>query len=230
MEKIVILTGAGISAESGISTFRDEGGLWAQHAIEDVATPEAFARDPDLVHRFYNARRAQAAEVAPNAAHLALSRLQERHRGEVVIVTQNVDALHEAAGSRAVLHMHGALAGALCARCEARWRAPMVMCPRDACPVCAAQSTRPDIVWFGEMPYAMEAIWQHLEEADVFAAIGTSGNVYPAAAFAQHAGRAGAHTVEINLETSQNTRDFAETRLGRASVIVPEWVDAVLGG
>ncbi|SFN81845.1 NAD-dependent deacetylase [Roseovarius lutimaris] len=230
MEKIVILTGAGISAESGISTFRDEGGLWAQHAIEDVATPEAFARDPDLVHRFYNARRAQAAEVAPNAAHLALSRLQERHRGEVVIVTQNVDALHEAAGSRAVLHMHGALTGALCAGCGARWPAPMVMATHDACPVCAAPSTRPDIVWFGEMPYAMEAIWQHLEEADVFAAIGTSGNVYPAAAFAQHAGRAGAHTIEINLEASQNTRDFAETRLGRASVIVPEWVDAVLGG
>jgi len=230
VEKIVILTGAGISAESGISTFRDEGGLWAQHAIEDVATPEAFARDPDLVHRFYNARRAQAVEVAPNAAHLALSRLQEQHDGEVVIVTQNVDALHEAAGSRAVMHMHGALTGALCAGCGARWPAPMVMATHDACPVCAAPSTRPDIVWFGEMPYAMEVIWQHLEEADVFAAIGTSGNVYPAAAFAQHAGRAGAHTIEINLEASQNTRDFAETRLGRASVIVPEWVNAVLGG
>ncbi len=230
MEKIVILTGAGISAESGISTFRDEGGLWAQHAIEDVATPEAFARDPDLVHRFYNARRAQAAEVAPNAAHFALSRLQERHRGEVVIVTQNVDALHEAAGSLDAMHMHGALAGALCASCEARWLAPLVMSPSDTCPVCGAQSTRPDIVWFGEMPYAMEAIWQHLEEADVFAAIGTSGNVYPAAAFAQHAGRAGAHTVELNLEASQNTRDFAETRLGRASKTVPDWVGAVLGG
>ncbi|WP_300551220.1 NAD-dependent deacylase [Roseovarius sp.] len=229
MEKIVILTGAGISAESGLATFRDEGGLWAAHRIEDVATPEAFERDPDLVHRFYNARRTQAARVAPNAAHRALARLQERHGGEVVLVTQNVDALHEAAGSRAVMHMHGTLAGALCARCEARWPAPLVMSTQDACPVCGAKATRPDIVWFGEMPHGMEAIWTHLEEADVFAAIGTSGNVYPAAAFAQHAGRAGAHTIELNLEASYNTRDFAETRLGRASQVVPEWVGAVLG-
>uniref|UniRef100_UPI003A981C02 NAD-dependent deacylase n=2 Tax=Roseovarius TaxID=74030 RepID=UPI003A981C02 len=221
MEKIVILTGAGISAESGLATFRDEGGLWAAHRIEDVATPEAFERDPDLVHRFYNARRAQAARVAPNAAHRALARLQERHGGEVVLVTQNVDALHEAAGSRAVMHMHGTLAGALCARCEARWPAPLVMSTQDACPVCGAKATRPDIVWFGEMPHGMEAIWTHLEEADVFAAIGTSGNVYPAAAFAQHAGRAGAHTIELNLEASYNTRDFAETRLGRASQVGP---------
>lgn len=228
MEKIVILTGAGISAESGLSTFRDAGGIWAQHAVEDVATPEAFSRNPDLVHGFYNARRTKAAGVAPNPAHLALAHLQREHAGDVVLVTQNVDALHEAAGSRNAIHMHGALSGALCAACGHRWPAPDEMHTDDPCPACAAPSTRPDIVWFGETPYDMEAIWQHLEEASVFAAIGTSGNVYPAAAFGQHAGRTGAHTVELNLEPSVNVRDFAELRHGRASDTVPIWVNEVL--
>lgn len=228
MQKIVILTGAGISAESGLSTFRDENGLWAKHAIEDVATPEAFARNPDLVHDFYNARRANAAKVKPNAAHFALARLARDHSGRVVLITQNVDGLHEAAGSSDVIHMHGALSGALCAACGHRWDAPLQMHRHDPCPVCAAPATRPDIVWFGEMPYQTEAIWTHLEEADVFAAIGTSGNVYPAAAFGQHAGRAGAHTVELNLEPSVNVRDFAELRHGPATRIVPEWVDEML--
>ncbi|MEO3416601.1 NAD-dependent deacylase [Roseovarius sp. CAU 1744] len=228
MEKIVILTGAGISAESGLSTFRDTGGIWAQHAVEDVATPEAFARNPDLVHEFYNARRAKAADVAPNPAHLALARLEREHAGQVIVVTQNVDALHEAAGSGSVIHMHGALNGALCAACGHRWPAPQEMRTSDPCPACSATSTRPDVVWFGEMPYQMDAIWQHLEEADIFAAIGTSGNVYPAAAFGQHAGRAGAHTIELNLEPSVNVRDFAELRHGPAGSIVPAWVEELL--
>jgi len=228
MEKIVILTGAGISAESGLGTFRDEGGLWAQHAIEDVATPEGFARDPGLVHRFYNARRAQAAQATPNPAHEALARLQAGFHGDLWIVTQNVDDLHEKAGSSNVLHMHGSLSGALCGACDHRWPAPLEMAPGDQCPDCGAPTARPDIVWFGEIPYHMERIWELVETADIFAAIGTSGQVYPAAAFAQHAGRAGAHCVELNLEDSINARDFAETRRGPASTLVPEWVDEIL--
>jgi NAD-dependent deacetylase len=230
MQKIVILTGAGISAESGLGTFRDAGGLWAEHRIEDVATPEGFARDPGLVHRFYNARRAQAAEVHPNAAHDALARLQAGHPGEVVIVTQNVDALHEAAGARDVIHMHGELARALCAACEARWPAPIEMSPDATCPACAARACRPDVVWFGEIPYHMDEIAAHLDGADIFAAIGTSGQVYPAAGFAQAAADAGAHCVEINLEPSAVARDFAEARQGRASDVVPAWVDEILHG
>ncbi|WP_375569546.1 NAD-dependent deacylase [Seohaeicola saemankumensis] len=230
MGPIVILTGAGISAESGLGTFRDEGGLWSQHRIEDVATPEGFARDPGLVHRFYNARRVQAAAARPNPAHHALARLEAAYPGEVTIVTQNVDALHEAAGSRRVLHMHGTLAGALCAACGHRWAAPAEMQPGHPCPACAAPATRPDVVWFGEMPYHMDQIWDLLRAADIFAAIGTSGQVYPAAAFVQDADRAGAHTVEINLEPSATVSDFAETRFGMASVEVPAWVTEILGG
>lgn len=229
MGPIVILTGAGISAESGLGTFRDEGGLWSRHRIEDVATPEGFARDPGLVHRFYNARRQQAAAARPNAAHHALARLEAAYPGRVTIVTQNVDALHEAAGSRDVLHMHGTLAGALCAACGHRWAAPPEMQPGHPCPACAAPTARPDVVWFGEMPYHMDQIWDLLRAADIFAAIGTSGQVYPAAAFVQDADRAGAHTVEINLEPSAVVSDFAETRLGVASVAVPAWVAEMLG-
>lgn len=228
-EKIVILTGAGISAESGLGTFRDEDGLWAQHRIEDVATPEGFAANPQLVHDFYNARRAQSVAATPNAAHQALARLEAEHPGEVLVVTQNVDGLHEAAGSKAVMHMHGALSGALCAACEHRWPAPMVMAPGDPCPACAKPTTRPDIVWFGEMPYDMDQIWDHLRAADLFVAIGTSGNVYPAAAFVQDAARYGAHTVELNLEASATISDFAEARFGKASEVVPAWVAEVLG-
>lgn len=228
MGPIVILTGAGISAESGLGTFRDEGGLWSQHRIEDVATPEGFARDPGLVHRFYNARHVQAAAARPNPAHHALARLEACYPGEVTIVTQNVDALHEAAGSRRVLHMHGTLAGALCAACGHRWAAPAEMQPGHTCPACAAPAARPDVVWFGEMPYHMDKIWDLLRAADIFAAIGTSGQVYPAAAFVQDADRAGAHTVEINLEPSAVVSDFAETRLGPASREVPAWVADIL--
>ena len=228
MKKIVILTGAGISAESGLGTFRDEDGLWAQHAIEDVATPEGFARDAQLVHDFYNARRANAAQAQPNAAHHALARLEAEHPGEVFIITQNVDALHEKAGSRNVLHMHGQLDRALCGACGHHWDAPAVMRPEDACPACRARATRPDVVWFGEIPYGMERIDPALSEADLFAAIGTSGQVFPAAAYGQHARRMGAHTVELNLEDSAASRDFDDCLRGKATEIVPLWVEGLL--
>jgi NAD-dependent deacetylase len=226
--KIVILTGAGISAESGLETFRAEDGLWAQHRVEDVATPEGFMRDPKLVVDFYNARRAQAATVEPNAAHEALAQLEAAHAGEIVVITQNVDDLHERGGSKTVMHMHGHLKGALCAVCDHRWPAPMVMAPGDACPKCAAPAARPDIVWFGEMPYDMDALFDHLAEADIFAAIGTSGNVYPAAGFVAEARRAGAHTLEFNLERSSVGNQFAEHRTGPASQTVTAWVNEIL--
>lgn len=220
--RIVILTGAGISAESGLRTFRDDNGLWEDHHIEDVATPEGFARDPELVHRFYNARRAAAAAAQPNAAHRALADLQRRH--QVTLVTQNVDDLHERAGSTDVIHMHGQLTQALCAACGHRWPSPLETDLATYCPACNTHAARPDIVWFGEMPYHMEKIWEALEQAEVFAAIGTSGQVYPAAGFGQHANRAGAHCVEINLDRSAVSRDFHEHLTGPASRIVPEWV------
>lgn len=225
---IVILTGAGISAESGLGTFRDEGGLWAQHQIEDVATPEGFARNPQLVVDFYNTRRAQAAEAVPNAGHIALARLQKAHQGEILLVTQNVDGLHEKAGSRDVVHMHGALDSALCGACDHRWGAPLEMTVGEACPRCNAPTARPDIVWFGEMPYHMERIEEALTRADVFAAIGTSGNVYPAAGFVQMAGYVGAQTVEMNLDPSETVALFDDTRPGKASLTVPAWVDDIL--
>lgn len=228
MKNIVILTGAGISAESGLGTFRDEGGLWAQHRIEDVATPEGFARNPALVVDFYNARRAQAAQAQANAAHAALARLEAEHPADVFIVTQNVDCLHEQAGSEQVLHMHGQLDQALCGACKATWAAPLVMAPGDPCPQCARPDARPDVVWFGEMPYGMDVIDEKLATADIFVSIGTSGNVYPAAGFVQAARRLGAHTVELNMEPSEGAPLFAETHFGPASQIVPAWVDRIL--
>ncbi|TMV09753.1 NAD-dependent deacylase [Ruegeria sediminis] len=229
MEKIVILTGAGISAESGLGTFRDEGGLWSQHRIEDVATPEGFVRNPGLVHGFYNARRAQAARARPNAAHRALARLQRDWPGEVVIVTQNVDGLHEAGGAEAVIHMHGTLARALCGACGHRWDAPEEMAVGEPCPACDRPAARPDVVWFGEMPYRMDEIYDHLAEASVFAAIGTSGQVYPAAAFVHEAIASGARTVELNLEPSMSVSSFDEARFGPATETVPAWVTELLG-
>ncbi|SFD94002.1 NAD-dependent deacylase [Roseivivax sediminis] len=227
--KIVILTGAGISAESGLGTFRDAGGLWSQVRIEDVATPEAFARDPARVHDFYNGRRAQAASAEPNPAHHALARLQARHPGGVVIVTQNVDNLHERAGAE-VLHMHGELAAALCARCDHRWPAPEEMGADTPCPACGAPAARPDVVWFGEMPYRMEEIAGHLQDAALFVAIGTSGQVYPAAGFVEEARLCGAETLELNLDASDVSRAFDRHAVGKASEIVPAWVEEVLGG
>lgn len=220
--KLVVLTGAGISAESGLATFRGAGGLWEGHRIEDVATPEAFMRDPALVQRFYNLRRAAAAEARPNAAHNALADLA-RHV-DLTLVTQNVDDLHERSGSPQVIHMHGQLNRALCAKCDYSWDAPTEMTASDPCPACGAASTRPDIVWFGEIPYHMDIIWPALEQADLFAAIGTSGQVYPAAGFAQHAARHGVHCIEINLISGANARDFDEQITGPASETVPKWV------
>ena len=228
MTKIVILTGAGVSAESGLGTFRDSDGLWTRYDLNEVATPEGFARDPALVHEFYNARRRNCLGARPNPAHRALARLERDFPGEVRIVTQNVDDLHERAGSEAVWHMHGALSGALCAACGHRWPAPREMAAQDRCPACAAPATRPDIVWFGEMPYHMEDIWDALRAADLFVAIGTSGNVYPAAAFVQDAARAGAGTLELNLEPSDTVTDFDAARHGPASILVPEWVEEML--
>ena len=230
MERIVILTGAGVSAESGLGTFRDKDGLWTKYDLAEVATPEGFARNPALVHDFYNARRANALDAAPNAAHEALARLERDWPGEVLLVTQNVDDLHERAGSNRVIHMHGALTGALCAACGHRWPAPRTMAPQDACPSCAKPATRPDIVWFGEMPYQMEAIYEAVSVADLFVSIGTSGEVYPAAGLVEEARIAGAETVEINLEPTRRPGLFDQVFAGAASTEVPAWVAAVLRG
>ena len=225
--KIVILTGAGLSAESGLGTFRDEGGLWAQHRIENVATPEGFARDPARVHAFYNARRVQAAGATPNAAHLALAQLQRDWPGRVILVTQNVDGLHEKAGATAI-HMHGELARALCAACGHRWDAPAQMHPDDPCPACHAPRTRPDVVWFGEIPYRMDEIADHLADCTLFAAIGTSGQVYPAAGFVTEAALQGARTVELNAAATDVSGAFDDHRIGPATAIVPAWVTELL--
>ena len=227
-ENIVILTGAGVSAKSGLGTFRDAGGLWSEYDLEDVATPGGFARDPALVHRFYNARRANCLDAAPNAAHRALARLEAAFAGTVTIVTQNIDDLHERAGSRSVIHMHGELLRALCAACGHRWDAPREMSAEAPCPSCAAPATRPDVVWFGEMPYAMERIGTLLGTCDLFAAIGTSGTVYPAAGFVAEAQGAGAATVELTLEPSEVSGYFETCLHGPATETVPRWVDGLL--
>ncbi|MFD1611597.1 NAD-dependent deacylase [Sphingomonas tabacisoli] len=228
IENIVVLTGAGISAESGLATFRGQDGLWEGHRVEDVCTPRALARDPALVHAFYDARRAKLAEVEPNAAHYALARLDAQWPGGLLIVTQNVDDLHERAGAKRMLHMHGELKSALCAACGARraWEEPMG--DRPPCPSCEAKALRPDIVFFGEMPYEMERIDAALSRADLFVSIGTSGAVYPAAGFVQTARHYGAWALELNLEPSAGSYLFSETRTGPASKLVPEWVEEVL--
>jgi NAD-dependent deacetylase len=228
MTRLFVLTGAGISAESGLGTFRDAGGLWSQYDLEDVATPQGFARNPRLVHDFYNARRANCRAAAPNAAHHALARLVRAFRGEVTVVTQNIDDLHDRAGTPGVIHMHGELMRALCAACSTRWDAPPAMAPADPCPACGRASTRPDVVWFGEMPYHMDGILDRLARADLFAAIGTSGQVYPAAGFVAEARAAGARTVELNLEPSDVAGAFDEVILGPATTVVPAWVDRLL--
>ncbi|SPH20316.1 NAD-dependent protein deacylase [Ascidiaceihabitans donghaensis] len=228
MTNIVILTGAGISAESGLGTFRDADGLWAKHNIEDVATPEGFARNPQLVVDFYNMRRAEAQKAQANAAHIALAELETRHNGAVTLITQNVDDLHEKGGMQNVLHMHGQLNSALCSSCDHRWPVAQDMQVGQICRDCGAPTARPDIVWFGEMPYGMERIETALSRADIFAAIGTSGNVYPAAGFVQMAKAYGAHTIELNLEPSAVVSQFDETRFGKASETVPAWVRDLL--
>ena len=243
VRNIVILTGAGISAESGVATFRAADGLWEGHRVEDVATPEAYVRDPALVHQFYDARRARLGEVEPNAAHVALARLDAEWPGELLIVTQNVDDLHERAGATRLLHMHGELLRGWCLACDGRfgWAlrdAPSTtsVAPQDErglvkeCPACCTTGyVRPDIVWFGEMPYEMERIEAALRGCELFVSIGTSGAVYPAAGFVQTAKYVGARTLEINLEPSQGSIFFTECRIGKASILVPAWVREILG-
>ncbi|MDB5695143.1 MAG: NAD-dependent deacylase [Sphingomonas bacterium] len=231
MHSLVILTGAGLSAESGLATFRGPGGLWEGHRVEDVCTPEALARDPQLVHRFYDERRAGLASVEPNAAHRALARLAAEWPGKLLIVTQNVDDLQERAGidghGKRLLHLHGELLSALCVRCDRRQRWAEALPSGTAC-YCRGK-LRPDIVFFGELPYGLEQVLEALKRCDLFVSIGTSGAVYPAAGFVQLASQAGARTLELNLEASAGSDWFDESRLGPATELVPAWVEEVLG-
>jgi NAD-dependent deacetylase len=227
---IVILTGAGVSAESGLKTFRDHDGLWENHHVEDVATPEGFARDPDLVYRFYNERRRQlqSASVEPNAAHYALAQLAKKPNISLILVTQNVDNLHERAGSVDVLHMHGELLSARCLHSQHRFKITDDLDASNRCQCCQpAQSLRPDIVWFGEMPQHMDQIETALWHCDLFLSIGTSGHVYPAAGFVQLAASAGAHCVELNLEPSSGQNLFSEHHYGLASKVVPAYLQGL---
>ncbi|NWH09580.1 MAG: NAD-dependent deacylase [Alphaproteobacteria bacterium] len=228
-ERVVILSGAGISAESGLGTFRDKDGLWTKYDLNDVATPEGFARNKPLVHAFYNARRKGLLKAAPNAAHAAIAQLETQFKGDVLVITQNVDDLHERAGSRNLIHMHGELLRALCALCgESR---PWVedLSEHLSCPSCGKTGyMRPDVVWFGEMPYRMDEIYDRLAACDLFVSIGTSGTVYPAAGFVAEARAHGAQTVELNLEPSEGVTLFQRRHHGPATKIVPEYVSELL--
>ncbi|KKF37800.1 NAD-dependent protein deacylase [Erwinia tracheiphila] len=231
LPRVVVLTGAGISAESGIRTFRAEDGLWEDHKVEDVATPEGFTRDPERVQVFYNARRRQLQQpdIAPNAAHLALAKLEAALGDHFLLVTQNIDNLHERAGNHNIIHMHGEL---LKVRCTGSgqvvsWQDDVN--PGDRCHCCQFPSTlRPHIVWFGEMPLQMDEIYTALSQADYFVAIGTSGHVYPAAGFVHEAKLQGAYTVELNLQPSQVGSEFEENDYGPASEVVPRFVQSLL--
>ncbi|WP_221799505.1 Sir2 family NAD+-dependent deacetylase [Oceanobacter mangrovi] len=226
--RIVVLTGAGISAESGVRTFRDNDGLWENHHIEDVATPEAFDRNPELVQRFYNARRAQLKEVEPNKAHQALAAFEQAFDGEFLLVTQNVDDLHERAGSHKLLHMHGELKKVRCLQTRKVFDWDQDITKESYCDCCDLPGLRPHIVWFGEMPLFMDEIYRALEQCDLFISIGTSGHVYPAAGFVQIANEAGAHTIEINLEPSQVKDSFAEHLYGKAGDVLPGYLQGLL--
>ncbi|WP_157216789.1 NAD-dependent deacylase [Flavisphingomonas formosensis] len=228
IRNIVVLTGAGISAESGLATFRGPGGLWEGHRVEDICTPEALARDRALVQNFYDLRRAALRTVAPNPAHEALARLDREWDGELLIVTQNVDDLHERAGATRLLHMHGALHSALCEACGERTAWTEALSDGPPCPGCGRAWLRPDIVFFGEMPYEMERIYAALQRCDLFVSIGTSGAVYPAAGFVQEVRSNGIQTLEMNLEPSAGSTLFDESRLGPASILVPAWVEEML--
>jgi NAD-dependent deacetylase len=229
-KNIVVLTGAGLSAESGLHTFRDKDGIWSKYDYRDVATPEGYQRNPALVLNFYNERRRQNAHVAPNAAHVALARLEADYPGDVLIVTQNIDPLHEMAGSKNLIHMHGEIQKALCSACGLRHPIDnMDLTLETECPVCARTGAmRPDVVWFGELPYQMDRIYEALGACDLFISIGTSGTVYPAAGFVMEARRVGAQTVELNLEPSQGRSLFLEAIHGRATEIVPAYVKQLL--
>jgi len=227
--RIVVLTGAGLSAESGLGTFRGKGGLWSEFDLEEVATPGGFARNPARVHDFYNLRRHWLGKAQPNAAHRALARLERQHKGEVLTVTQNIDPLHEAAGTKHLIHMHGELARALCAACQESVPWTGDLSTETVCGACGqAGGMRPDVVWFGEMPREMDRIYQALVACDLFISIGTSGSVYPAAGFVAEARSGGAHTVELNLEPSDGASLFAEARYGPATETVPDFVERCL--
>jgi len=233
--RIVVLTGAGVSAESGIATFRDKDGIWSKVDVTDVATPQGFARNPGLVLDFYNMRRRASAAAKPNAAHLALATLEAEHGangGAVTLVTQNIDLLHEAAGTRNLIHMHGQGNQMLCNHCQARhpWGAEDLKIDLECLACGKAGGLRPDVVWFGEMPYHMDRIYEELARADLFLSIGTSGNVYPANGFVAEARRSGAHTVELNLEPSEGATLFHEAHHGPATKVVPMYVERILGG
>jgi len=231
---IVILTGAGISRESGLDTFRCAGGIWSQVNLEDVATPEAFARNPKMVQDFYNARRRQLVKdkPQPNPAHLALAKLERDWPGRVLIVTQNIDNLHEEAGSKNIIHMHGELMKIRCNHCNNlhHWEEDLFV--TTPCPDCdEIGGLRPHVVWFGEIPLQMDEIYEALEDADLFLSIGTSGNVYPAAGFVQAVSQFGdCHSVELNLDPSNGATQFKETIYGPASVVVPAYVNQLLDG
>jgi NAD-dependent deacetylase len=229
---IVVLTGAGISAESGVPTFRGDDGLWEGHPVEDVATPEGFARDPALVHEFYNMRRRKLLDgIEPNAAHKALARLEREYDGKVTVVTQNIDDLHERAGSRSLLHMHGELLKSRCDFCGDVEGCREDMGVESCCSCCGrAGRLRPHVVWFGEMPFYMDDISELLSRAGLFLSIGTSGLVYPAAGFVMIAAAAGARTVEINLDESAGTSHFSESQRGAAGELVPKFVEELLAG
>ena len=225
--RLAALTGAGVSAESGVATFRGSGGLWEKHRLEDVATPEAFLRNPGLVLEFYNARRRQLFNVRPNAAHLALARLEEALGDRMTLITQNVDDLHERAGSKRVLHMHGELLKARCTGCEEVFRWTEEIHLTDRCAACGGR-IRPHIVWFGEVPFYLEDEIPSALETEVFLAIGTSGSVYPAAGMVMEAKLHGKLTIEINLEPSENNQYFDYSILGPAGTTLPELVDRLL--
>lgn len=227
LKNIVILTGAGISAESGLKTFRASDGLWEGHRIEDVATPEAYARNPDLVNEFYNLRRAQLKEVNPNIAHFALAKLENEWPHEVLIITQNVDDLHERAGSKNLIHIHGELLKVRCTETNEILNWENDILPDTPSPFSKYGDLRPHIVWFGEMPLFMDKTYKALRNCDLFISIGTSGNVYPAAGFVQEARRAGAYCIELNLEPSLGEKDFHESINGKATEIVPDFVENI---
>lgn len=222
--RIVVLTGAGISAESGLKTFRDNNGLWENHRFEEVATPEAFARDPAMVQRFYNMRRAQLNEVEPNAAHLALAEFEKHYSGDFLLVTQNVDDLHDRAGSRNLLHMHGELKKSRCVETGRIYEQLGDITDTSHCICCGFATLRPHIVWFGEMPLHMNRIIHALESCDLFISVGTSGHVYPAAGFVEIANDAGARSVEINLEPSLKVSAFDESIQGKATEALPSFL------
>ena len=227
--KIFVLTGAGVSAESGLGTFRDKDGVWTKYDLGEVATPEGFARNPALVRDFYNARRANLAGAQPNAAHVALARLEAALGDDLFLCTQNVDDLHEKAGSKRVIHMHGELAVTRCHHCQATRPDAEPLTAEAVCKACGrAEGARPHVVWFGEMPLFMDEIGDALAEADLFVSIGTSGSVYPAAGFVDEARAMGIATCEINLEPSANAYVFDEKLYGPASEVVPAWVEKVL--